>query len=206
VNPRSLSLAVLAALLLVAVPALSAPPPVPPGHARPGRFEVIKRYADGPWLVPTLHGFRSPEAWNLQMTKWQADQTVVGREDPPNINWSQQAVIVLSLGQQTGHCDVAVNHCMVEADTTLFDLHFITPTQWDPNGSAEYPAVLIAVDRSDLKNLKVQFDCDINGLPNRQGRRSYGFDANSGDAPTVDAVEASSDANTTWGRVKDSYR
>jgi hypothetical protein len=206
VNPRSLSLAALAVLLLVAVPALAAPPSVPPGHARPGRFQVIKKYADGPWLVPTLKAMRSPEAWNLQMTRWLADQAVVGREDPPAINWNQQAVIVLSLGSQMGQCGVDVNHCMVEADTTLFDLHFITPPQWDPNGSIEHPAVLIAVDRSDLKNLKVQFDCEINGLPNRQDRRSYGFDVNSSDVPTVDAVEASSEANTTWGRVKDSYR
>ena len=207
----SRSFALVALLVLVPVRASSAPPSIPPGHARPGHYQVIKRYLDGPWIVPTLQAVRSADDWTKQMNKWALEQKVVGREAAPDVDWNHQAVVVLSLGPQMGQCDVEVNHCMVEADTTLFDLRFLTPTQWDPNGDILHPAVLIAVDRADLKNLLVHFDCLIDGLPDRQSRRGNGIGISAGMAPTsdqpsVEAVNASSDANTTWGRVKDSYR
>ena len=208
---RSPLCAAVMALLLVPIPALPAPPPIPPGHARPGHYEVIKTYLDGPWLVPTLEAVCSADDWNNKMNKWALEQKVVGKEAPPDINWNHQAVIVLSLGRQLGQCGVGVNDCRVFADTTLFDLHFSTPTQWDPNGDLQHPAVLIAVDRADLKNLLVHYDCLIDGLPNAQGRRGNGVGISTGMAPTsdlpsVEAVNASFDVNTTWGRVKDTYR
>jgi hypothetical protein len=208
---RSPLFSALAALLLSPIPALSAPPSIPPGHARPGHYQVIKTYLEGPWVVPTLEAVRSADESNNQMNRWWLEQKVVGKEAPPDINWSHQAVIVLSLGKQLGQCDVDVNHCTVFADTTLFDLHFVTPTQWDPNADVLHPAVLIAVDRADLKNLLVHYDCLIDGLPNGQGRRGNGVGISAGIAPTsdlpsVEAVNASFDANTTWGRVKDTYR
>ena len=207
-NPRSLVCAAIAALLLFSVPALSAPKPIPPGLARAGKFQVIKRYVDGPWLVPTLHAIRSSDDWDRQMGTWLLEQKVVGREAAPNINWNHQAVVVLSLGSQMGECGVDVKHCTVQALTTLFDLHFVTPTQWDPNGSVQHPAVLIAIDRSDLKNLEIRFDSVIDGLPSGQNRRATGIGLTSGatPAPSSESVGATFDATTTWGRLKDVYR
>ena len=213
---RSLACAAaVAALLLSPIPSLAEPPHViPPGHARQAGFKVIKNYADGPWLVPTLHALRSANDWNLQMAKWLADEQVVGREAAPDVDWSHEAVIVVSLGKQVGNCTLTVNECMVDGDITVMDLHLTTPTQWDPNGDVVHPAVLIAVDREDLKNLEIRTDCTVDGLPGGANRRggngaTLALQPTGSDASIAPAgVDATTtlEAATTWGRVKDAYR
>lgn len=204
---RSLACAALTALLFSPVAALSAPKPVPPGHARAAKFQVFKKYLDGPWLVPTVHSLRSADEWNRQMSEWLLDQKVVGRESAPDVDWSHQAVVVLSLGRQIGNCSMTVNNCTVAGDTTVLDVHLETPTQWDPYGDVVHPAVLVTVERSDLKNLEIRCDSVIDGLPNSAGRRGgngagLSFEPVSGDANVTTTLGAA----TTWGRVKDAYR
>ena len=196
------SLVALLALLVLPAAAQSAPKPVPPGHARTAKFQVYKQYLDGPWLVPTLHAVRSASEWNSQMDTWQLEQKVVGRESAPDVDWSHQAVVVLSLGRQVGNFTMCVNNCTVDGDVTLMDLHFQTPTQWDPNGDVVHPAVLVTVERSDLKNLEIRTDCTVDGLPDGSSRRDSGFAA----LAQANAANALLDGPTTWGRVKDAYR
>ena len=199
------SLAAILALLFLPVAAQSAPKPGPPGHARTAKFQIYKQSFDGPWLVPTLHAGRSASEWNAQMDTWALEEKVVGKEAAPDVDWSHQAVIVLSLGKQVGNCTMSVSTCTVDADVTLMELHFVTPTQWDPNGDVVHPAVLITVERSDLKNLEITTDCTVDGLPDGSSRRGSGLTAQA--QTTADNATLTLDGGrTTWGRVKDAYR
>jgi len=204
-----LARAALPALVLLPVSAYAAPTnPTALGHTRCAPFQVVQKYVDGPWLVPTLKAMRTKDEWNLQMTRWLADQAVVGREAPPDIDWNRQSVVVLSLGKQVGNAAVTVNQCTVDGDITVLDLHFDTPTQWDPYGDVAHPAVIVAVDRADLKNLEIRCDTVVEGLPNGQNRRENGarLTGDTAVAPAGESAAAEFPANTTWGRVKGSYR
>ena len=109
---------------------------------RPIPFDVIKKYQDGPWLVPTLESVVSANDWDMKMAHWYAQGEVAGIEQAPVIDWQHKALVIVSLGRQSCQCGVNVNKCLVEADSTLLDLHFDTGgDQWDPSHEDGHPAV-----------------------------------------------------------------
>lgn len=194
-------------------------------RARPVPFQILQKFQDGPWLVPTLQSFRSESAWNLAMDHWLAREEVAGRQAPPMVDWTHQAVVVLALGTQPRRTGVSVHECRVEGEVTILDLHFDTGDQWDPYYVSEHPAVVVALERSDLKNLKLICDAVVDGLPGVTGRplphltrpgspRGTAAVASTGpqamDAAPISAAESvqldGGSASTTWGRVKASYR
>jgi hypothetical protein len=198
---------------------------------RDARFAIIKAYHDGPWVKPTLDLLRSETEWNQKMAAWQAEQRVVGAEAPPSIDWKHQAVVVLSLGSQFGQVGVTVNKCQVEGDLTILDLHFDVQDQWDPFGEPSHPAVLVAVDRADIKNVQIRCDAVVDGLPPGLSRKTFrpngalagvtaavatltspngqtspiATETEVAAAPTSENVSLG-ETKTTWGRVKAGYR
>jgi hypothetical protein len=215
---RSLTRAAIAAIVLFQAPlaiAATNDAPTTLTKARPAHFDVIKKYSDGPWVLPTLELVRSDNEWNALMTAWLTEQRVVGREAAPVVDWTHDAVIVLALGSQFASVGVSVKDCVVEGDVTVLDLHFETGDQWDPNGQVEHPAVILAISRADLKDIELRCDATIDGLPpsanRRNGLRIHAADGSTFDvaqAPAGESVTSGSlaDAKTTWGRVKADYR
>jgi len=220
---RSLPAALAAFVLFGAPVALAGTGQTPVGltHTRDARFEIIKAYHDGPWVKPTLDWLRSETEWDAKMAAWLAEERVIGREAAPMIDWKHQAVVVLSLGSQFGRVGVTVNKCQVEGDLTILDLHFDVDDQWDPYGEPSHPAVLVAVDRADLKDVQLRCDATVDGLPPGLSRRilrelSAGSGSSAGTGSSVGGTEAAlapttenislSETKTTWGRVKAGYR
>jgi len=228
---RSLPGAAIAALVLTAAPvalAATGETPAVQTRSREARFEIVKAYHDGPWVKPTLELLRSENEWKLKMADWYDNQVVIGTEAPPQVDWKHNAVVVLSLGSCFGHIGVTVNKCLVEGDQTILDLHFEMTDQWDPNGEPSHPAVILAVDRADIKNIELRCDATVDGLPPGLGRKLPRFSSgrvtargdrvNAGGteaaiAPAADNVSAPASDNvllgetkTTWGRVKADYR
>jgi hypothetical protein len=193
---------------------------------RPVPFEVLKKYQDGPWLVPTLESVRSPNDWDQLMVQWFARQEVAGIQPAPAIDWSHKAIVVIALGTQPGRCGVNVLDCLVEADSTVLDLFLeLGGDQWDPEYEHMHPAVLVAIEREDLNNLKLKYNGHIEGLPGSAGKRTGRIrpvpstTATDAQAPAMSAadvattgIEASNaglegeGGSTTWGRVKAHYR
>lgn len=214
---RSLSGAAMAAIVLFVAPtALAATGETPAGltRTRDARFEIIKAYHDGPWLKPTLDLLRSENEWDAKMATWLSEERVIGRESAPNIDWKHQVVVVLSLGSQFGRVGVSVNKCQVEGDLTILDLHFDVDDQWDPYGEPSHPAVLVAVERADVKNVELRCDATVDGLPPGLSRKTWLSLTTPGTrsettetalAPASDNVSLAESA-TTWGRVKATYR
>jgi len=217
---RSLPGAAIAALVLTAAPvalAATGQTPVVDTKARDARFEIIKAYHDGPWIKPTLDLLRSENEWDSKMAQWLLEERVVGPEVAPSIDWKHQSVVVLSLGSQFGHIGVTVNKCQVEGDLTIVDLHFDMDDQWDPTGEPSHPAVILAVERADLKNIELRCDATVDGLPPGLLRRTLlvpgtGTRTGASVGSTEAAIAPASDnvslaeAKTTWGRVKAGYR
>ena len=213
---RTLPGAAIAAIVLFAAPmAHAATGETPAGlvRARDARFEVVKAYKDGPWVKPTLDVLRSESEWNSKMANWLVEQRVVGPEAPPAIDWKHQVAVVLSLGSQFGRIGVSVNHCMVEADLTILDLHFDVDDQWDPYGEPSHPAVIVALERADLKDVEVRCDATVDGLPPGLSRKTLRVSGSRASSDAMDAAIAPAaanvslmDAKTTWGRVKADYR
>jgi hypothetical protein len=205
-------------LVLFGAPvALAATGETPVGltKARDARFEVVKAYHDGPWLKPTLDLLRSETEWDARMASWLAEERVVGAEAAPKIDWKHQVIVVLSLGSQFGQVGVTVNKCQVEGDLTILDLHFDVQDQWDPYGEPSHPAVLVAVDRADVKNVELRCDATVDGLPPGLSRRTFrenpaGTGSAVGVSETAVAPAAENvslaETRTTWGRVKAGYR
>ena len=216
---RSLPAAIAAFVLFGAPVALAATGQTPVGdtHTRDARFEIVKAYHDGPWLKPTLDLLRSETEWDAKMASWLAEERVVGREAAPKIDWKHQVIVVLSLGSQFGQVGVTVNKCQVEGDLTILDLHFDVEDQWDPYGEPSHPAVLVAVDRADIKNVELRCDATVDGLPPGLSRRTFRETptgtgtgtalgvTEAAVAPTAENVSLG-ETKTTWGRVKAGYR
>ncbi len=223
----TIGLLVLAGLALTRRSDAGPPDKVLDARARPVPFQILQKFQDGPWLVPTLRSFRSESDWNMAMEQWLAREEVAGRQAPPKVDWTHQAVVVLALGTQPRRTGVSVHECRVEGELTILDLHFDTGgDQWDPFYVAEHPAVVVALERSDLKNLKLICDAVVDGLPGAAGRplphlnrpgspRGTAAVASTGpqamDAAPISAAESvqlldGGAASTTWGRVKASYR
>ena len=213
---RSLPGAALAAIVLFTAPhALAATGETPVGlvRARDARYEIVKAYKDGPWLKPTLDVLRSESEWNSKMANWLVEQRVVGPEAAPPVDWKHQVLVVLALGSQFGQVGVTVNHCKVEADLTILDLHFAVADQWDPYGEPSHPAVIVALDRADLKDVEVRCDATVDGLPPGLSRKTLRVSGSRAGSDAMDAAIAPAaanvslvDAKTTWGRVKADYR
>lgn len=213
---RSLPGAAIAAIVLSAAPvalAATGQTPVVDTRTRDARFEIVKVYHDGPWLKPTLELVRSDNEWQLKMADWLSKEVVIGTEGAPPVDWKHSDAIVLSLGSCFGHVGVTVNNCQVEGDKTILDLHFEMDDQWDPNGEPSHPAVILAVDRADLKNIELRCDATVEGLPPGLSRKLPRFNGagitqgvtESVLAPAVGNVSLAQ-MNTTWGRVKADYR
>ena len=223
---RSLPGAAIAAIVLFTPSiafAAAGQTPVADTRTREARFEIVKVYRDGPWLKPTLDLLRSEDEWKLKFEHWQNEERVIGPEAPPPVDWKHQNVVVLSLGSCFGHVDVTVNRCQVEGDLTILDLHFDVDDQWDPNGEPSHPAVIVAVERADLKNIELRCDATVDGLPpglkrkiprfissrvtggGAEGARISAGGTEAAIAPASDNVSLA-ETKTTWGRVKADYR
>jgi len=211
---RSLPGAAIAAIVILAAPmALAATGQTPVGQTRTreARFEIVKAYHDGPWLKPTLDLLRSENEWDQKMAQWQIEQRVVGPEKAPAIDWKHQSAVVLSLGSQFGQVGVTVNKCAVEGDLTILDLHFEVDGQWDPFGEPSHPAVILAIDRADIKDVEIRCDAVVDGLPpglSRKTIRGTGTGISGTGAAVAPTPENASltESKTTWGRVKADYR
>jgi len=217
---RSLPGAAIAAIVLTTAPvalAATGEAPVVDTRAREARFEIVKAYQDGPWLKPTLDLLSSENEWHLKMADWLSNQVVIGTEDAPPIDWKHSDAVVLSLGSCFGHVAVTINKCEVEGDKTILDLHFEMDDQWDPSGEPSHPAVILAVDRADLKNIELRCDATVDGLPPGLSRKLPRFNGagttaggtagvtEAATAPATDNVSLA-ETKTTWGRVKAGYR
>jgi hypothetical protein len=208
---------------LALVPGVSPAAPRAGGDTRDIKFRILYQHSDGAWLAPTLEAVRSARQWESAMDNWLAKQEVVGREPAPAIDWSHDAVIVLSLGTQVRQTGVEVRGCRRAADLTMVDLHFDTGGDaWDPLGTVEHPCVVLSVAQEDLKELRLLCDATIDGLPMGIARRGhFGNGAiRSNAAPaavtTTAASAAAADAVVagpvggapwvTWGLLKARYR
>ena len=176
------------------------------GEPRAIEYRILYQHKDGAWLVPTLRAVRSARQWEAAMDAWQARHEVVGREPAPAVDWSREAVIVVSLGRQVRQCGISVRGCHRSAEVTVLDLHMdIGDGRWDPIGTVEHPCAVVAVARADLKEIALRCDATIDGLPAGQDRRGeVSSDRNHPDAARV-ATAAGAEA-TSWGRVKALYR
>jgi len=177
------------------------------GGIRPIPYQVLYQQRDGAWLVPTLRPIRSARQWEAAMDEWQAKQQIVGREPAPAVDWNRTAVIILAIGTQVRQLGVAVKGCHLESELTVLDLHFdLGSGQWDPIGTVEHPCIVIAIDRSHLKELALHCDANVDGLPPGMDRRSEVANGqNHLNATPATAVAAGPEA-TSWGRLKALYR
>jgi hypothetical protein len=200
---------------LALVPAVS---PATPTCVRDIQYRILYQQRDGSWLVPTLETVRSARQWESNMDTWVAKHQVVGREPAPAIDWSKEAVIVLSLGTQGRQTGVQVLGCRRDAELTMVDLHFELEGQWDPLGTDQHPCVVLAVPQDDLKEVRLLCNATVDGLPMglAQGQRLGNGANRTNAAPAAAATStAAGSGNTvlaggpqavTWGQVKALYR
>ena len=210
---------------LALVPAMSPAAPRAGGDTRDIKFRILYQHSDGAWIVPTLEAVRSARQWESAMDTWQAKEQIVGREPAPPVDWSHDAVIVLSLGTQGRQTGVEVRGCHRDADLTMVDLHFATGDgSWDPIGTVEHPCVVLAVPQEDLKELRLLCDATIDGLPMGSDRRGHlGNGATRTNAAPAAVTTTAASAATlaaadagiagpggapwvTWGLLKARYR
>ena len=175
----------------------------------------VASYPMAAWVAPMAVVLTSPEAWS----QWNREQVDAGRavaEEalPQGVDWTSEVVLVLAMGEVAEAHEVEVSGARRIANATELSLHIVT------GSGGRCPALVVALDRSSCRNLKLMADYTLDGVPTQPGTydptgslASIAGDENGLSLMTslapVKAASATSPGGvkrTSWGAVKADYR
>jgi hypothetical protein len=184
--------AMMMAMTVMAARSASASPLAGLGD-QPVSTRTVMKYYQGAWTSPcavVLHSAGEWAAWNQEMV---ARGMAVGAEAvPANVDWSREAVLVVSLGLNP---DARMSLDVAGADHRAGRTDLQLSVSYDRGGSA--PCVVVAMDKN-LAGAVTLPDGASMGLP--QTAQQYAA------APVLAANAASTGVAATWGEMKDAYR
>jgi hypothetical protein len=158
---------------------------------------TIASYPMAAWVSPMAVVLTSPQAWS----QWNREQVEAGRavaEEalPAGVDWAKEVVIVLALGEVSEmHYVEAKGARRAPQGATELNLHVET------GRGGNCPALVICLDRSAHRNVKLMADYTLNGVPNPGT-----YDAVGSSLATSGANDGGLVVTTSWGSIKAEYR
>ena len=186
--------ALTAAMLMTAAPVTNAAPTADL-LARKAMMRTLMCYGEGAWMAPAAIILKSEQDW----TDWNDAMLEAGRSvssvmAPAGVDWTKEAVLVVSLGQSEQNASLNLKSVRRIGLRTEIEMELT----WGTGGTS--PCHVVALDKRLVKNLKLR-NAEAAGL------------ASQVQAYTPNAAVAQVDATTptvaiaaSWGEVKDAYR
>jgi len=196
-NPRALAAAAMLVMAAAATasPSMAQTDKMPNGWmGRAAQMRTLMHYADGAWTSPAAVILKSAKDWNDWNEEMVASGKAVGKEAMPNVDWTREAVLVVTLGESQSPISMELKNGRRVGLRTEVELS----VNWSDGGSA--PCQVVAMDKRLAKNIRL-VNAEVAGLSAQVPAYSSRNLANqlNGNAPTA-VAEAS------WGEVKDAYR
>jgi len=152
---------------------------------------------------PTLVLVENACQWESAMEALQANHTLsYGAEQAPSVDWSRQAVVVVSLGAVPYGYDVKVNEARVALGKVMLDVQVDYKT-YENSLEDVSPAAVVVVDARVAK-VRALYSLDLPGLPHEANAPSCGQQTQ--DRVAGSNGDAASAQSLTWGSLKSLYR
>ena len=196
-NPRTLAAA--AAMMMMAAAAMASPSAaqtdlMPNGWlSRTAAMRTLMHYADGAWTAPAAVVLKSAQDWTAWNEEMVASGKAVGMEAMPNVDWSREAVLVVTLGMSQNPVSMELKNGRRVGLRTEVDLAI----NWNEGGSS--PCHVVAIDKRMAKNVRL-VNAEAAGLSAQVPAYSSRMIANETMSKTPAVV-----ADASWGEVKDAY-
>jgi hypothetical protein len=197
---RTATMVAMALTMTMAAPIVAA---AAPGRGAQQRAEnkavscrPVASYQMSAWVAPMAVVLTSPEAWS----QWNREQVAAGRSVgeetlPANVDWTKEVVVVLALGELSESHHVELRGARRWLNETELSLHVET------GRGGQCPALVLALERSARRNVKLMADYTLGGVPTTPG--TY-------DAAGAPLASADDDGGlvvvTSWGSLKAEYR
>ena len=194
-NPRALAAAamLMMAAAATASPSLAQTDKMPNGWmSRAAEMRTLMHYADGAWTSPAAVVLKSAKDWNDWNEEMVASGKAVGKEAMPNVDWTREAVLVVTLGESQMSMDLKNGRRVglrTEVELSL---------NWSQGGST--PCQVVAMDKRLAKNVRL-VNAEAAGLSAQVPAYSARTLANQPMSNPPSVV-----ADASWGEVKDMYR
>ncbi len=129
------------------------------GNVKATWFETIERYMEGQWSAPVLLLVGSAKEWDAAMATIEAEDgfSVLPRPAAPDVDWSEHAVVLLSLGAfSSGPCTVEIVNVGRAGSRGLLDVVVQLPPELAYQTFVA-PYHLIKVERRGLKTVEANY-------------------------------------------------
>jgi len=194
------TLAAAAAMMLMAAAAMASPSmaqteKMPNGWlSRAAEMRTLLHYADGAWTAPTAVILKSAKDWNDWNDMMVARGMAVGREAMPNVDWTREAVLIVTLGESRSPISLELKNARRNGLRTEIELAL----NWSEGGSA--PCQVVAMDKRLAKNVRL-VNAETAGLASQVPAYSAGMNPTQQQSGAMPVI-----ADASWGEVKDLYR
>jgi hypothetical protein len=193
-------------------------------HSVPSmKQETLERYPDGVWGLPVVFMARSEEQWHRLMSEMEerGELVLVPAPPPPRINWKNQNVIVISLGQiPTNGYGVEIRSVGRKARTALLDICVTMPSDPLRPQVLTFPYHMVQVAKTGVDFVEVcseahEFDQGASRVPpgpSDERRSDQGLGIASFQGPGMASFTnltppvPGADETETWGGLKARFR
>ena len=185
-NPQALAPAAMLLMVMAgAAPAMAAPRP-----NNAAAMRTLMRYTDGAWLAPTAVILKSAKDWNDWNDDMVAQGKAVGRETMPAVDWSKEAVLVVTMGE--GGASLELKNARRVGLRTDVEL----AVNWAEAGAA--PCHVVALSKHLASRLRL-VNAEAAGLSAQVPAYMHRMELAAPNALANEPVALS------WGAVKDAY-
>jgi hypothetical protein len=196
-NPRALAAAAMLVMAAAATasPSMAQTDKMPNGWmSRAAEMRTVMHYADGAWTSPAAVVLKSAKDWNDWNEEMVASGRAVGKEAMPDVDWSREAVLVVTLGQSQGPVSMDLKNGRRVGLRTEVELSL----NWSAGGYS--PCQVVAMDKRLARSVRL-VNAEAAGLSAQVPAYSARTLANQSMSNPATAVAAAS-----WGELKDMYR
>jgi hypothetical protein len=179
---------------------------------------TLEQYPDGAWTTPCVFLATSEEQWQRLMTEMEerGELVFVPAPPPPKVNWKNENVIVISLGQiPTNGYAVEIRSVGRKSRTALLDICITMPSDPLRPQVLTFPYHMVQVAKTGVDNVEVcaethEFSQGSNRVPpgmsdERRADQEVGVLGMAGFRNLTPAVPAAEET-ATWGGLKARYR
>jgi hypothetical protein len=186
--------ALTAAMLMTAAPVANAAPTADL-LARKAAMRTLMNYGEGAWMAPSAIILKSAQDW----TEWndamvEAGRSVSSVKAPADIDWTKEAVLVVSLGQSQQNASLNLKSVRRIGLRTEIDMELT----WGAGGTS--PCHVVALDKRMVKNVVLR-----NAAAAGLAAQVPAYMPNAAVAQ-ADAMATPVAMVATWGELKDAYR
>jgi len=173
-------------------------------------YQSLWRYNDAAMIAPCVIVARSAAEWDLLMQALVAKGQAIAPEPAPPLDWSQQAAVVVAMGEVPLGYRLEIVGARRDGRRTVLQVVIDQPTAGYGSSGYSHPAQAVALASKGLTDLSIESNVLVPGWPTGAplavgGAQDVGTMALSSGSPAAVAASPASGPRS-WGALKHEYR